>query len=255
MASGGKESGESRYAHARTSVKPTENRNELTRCRHGTKTGIYCQCQMADEPPVSMPPREQRRSDGWTHDDGRPVHLLELLAFLQVDELLHVLVDRHPDRLLDADRRPPSGPAGTRVRLAAGVLDPRTERHVLAAAVHAARAPLRLGLGLREDLPDALERDHDVPVECELLVPLRNACRGLGEGPAKREPPHNGECTVAPCWTGELTFRLDAKKGDSGKAEEERKEDVQSIEEHSVEYAWAVEGYEAVERCPEYVCK
>ena len=206
---------------------------------------------------VSLRPVAKQENE--TYDDRKPVHFLQLLALLQMYELFHILVHRHPNRLLHANRLLPPSPTRVRIRIRILVrrirdrvrlLAPRTQRHILSAPIPALAPapspPLRLRLGLRQNLAHALHGHHHVPVQRKLLVPLRDARRGLREPPPEREPPHGAERAVAPRRARVRHLVPHAQHGEGREAEQLREEHVERVEEHGVEDARAERACEIV---------
>ncbi len=169
-----------------------------------------------------------------------------------MQQLLHVLVDRDPDRLLQAHRvrvrKPPPLTRSSSIRTSESVRvrqticgrrlrSTRAERHVFPARVDAPAtdAPLRLRTALCEDLLDALDGDHDGPVARKLLVALCDADRGLRKAPAEPNPPDRAECVIAPGWARIRHLMPDTQSSEGGEAKKGRNEDVRGVEEDGVE--------------------
>lgn len=90
----GIDSAEWRYDAESVRVIPVESRIESIRCKHETNTGIFCVSRWSG---MCI---SRSEATGATYDNGDSKYFLDLLAFLEIDQLLQILINSKPYSLI-----------------------------------------------------------------------------------------------------------------------------------------------------------
>jgi hypothetical protein len=160
----------------------------------------------------------------WTYDNRQAVDRLHILPFFKIHELLEVLVDCKPNRVVQCLR-------GTVVRGRLRCVRARAKRKRLQRRREQIR---RTAMGEYERYT-VLRHQHGA-VKRELSVALPYAHRNVDRRPAEGNPPHAVKRSVVPGRVIVSHSVTDAQQWEGRKTEEVIHEDVREVEGESDEY-------------------